>query len=59
LHHREPGHNIVSQVVCVECGEPVVHADIQFCVGPGYPDDVGPDLDIRARLAPAPGQQAG
>src|ERR1019366_4202375 len=59
LHHRKPGHNIVSQVVCVECGEPVVHADIQFCVGPGYPDDVSPDLDIRARLAPAPGQPAG
>jgi len=41
-------------VVCAECGEPVVHSDIQFCVGPGYPDDVRPDLDMRERLAPAP-----
>jgi DNA-binding HxlR family transcriptional regulator len=47
-----------SQVVCSECGEPVVHADIEFCVGPGYPDDVSPELDIRGRLAPAPGQSA-
>ncbi|MDX6389638.1 MAG: hypothetical protein QOJ73_701 [Streptosporangiaceae bacterium] len=59
LHHHKPGHNIVSQVVCVECGEPVGHADIQFCVGPGYPDDVPPELDMRDRLAPAPVQPAG
>jgi DNA-binding HxlR family transcriptional regulator len=56
LHHREPDHKIVPQVVCAECGEPVVHADIQFCVGPGYPDDVRPELDMRERLAPAPTQ---
>ena len=55
LHHHNPGHTIVSQVVCSECGEPVVHADIEFCVGPGYPDDVSPELDIRGRLTPAPG----
>ena len=42
LHHHKPGHNIVSQVVCVECGEPISHADIQFRVGPGYPDDISP-----------------
>ena len=58
LHHHKPGHTIVSQVVCSECGEPVVHADIEFCVGPGYPDDVPPELDIRGRLAPAPVQSA-
>ena len=56
LHHREPDHKIVPRVVCAECGEPVVHSDIQFCVGPGYPDDVRPDLDMRERLAPAPVQ---
>ena len=54
LHHHKPGHNIVSQVVCVECGEPVEHADIQFCVGPGYPDDVPPELDIRGRWCRLP-----
>ena len=59
LHHHKPGHTIVSQVVCSECGEPVVHSDIEFCVGPGYPDDVSPELDIRNRLAPAPVQSAG
>ena len=58
LHHRKPGHNIMSQVICVECGEPVGHADIQFCVGPGYPRDVPPELDMRDRLAPAPVQPA-
>jgi DNA-binding HxlR family transcriptional regulator len=58
LHHHTPGHNIVSQVVCVECGEPVEHEDIQFCVGPGYPDDVRPELDMRGRLVPAPVQPA-
>jgi hypothetical protein len=59
LHHRNPGHKIASQVICVECGEPVEHADIQFCVGPGYPDDVRPELDMRGRLAPAPVQASG
>jgi hypothetical protein len=54
LHHHTPAHKIVSQVVCVECGEPVEHHDVQFCVGPGYPDDVCPELDIRGRLAPPP-----
>ena len=54
LHHHEPDHKIVPRVVCSECGEPVVHSDIQFCVGPGYPDDVRPDLDMRERLVPAP-----
>jgi hypothetical protein len=54
LHHHAPGHKIVSQIVCVECGEPVEHDDVQFCVGPGYPDDVSPELDMRGRLAPAP-----
>jgi hypothetical protein len=54
LHHHEPDHKIVPRVVCTECGEPVVHSDIQFCVGPGYPDDVRPELDMRERLAPTP-----
>jgi DNA-binding HxlR family transcriptional regulator len=58
LHHHEPDHKIVPRVVCTECGEPVVHSDIQFCVGPGYPDDVRPELDMRERLAPAPAPSA-
>ena len=35
-------------------GDAVTHDDIQFCVGPGYPDDIDPELDIRDRLAPCP-----
>ncbi len=58
LHHHKPGHNIVSQVICVECGEPVEHADIEFCVGPGYPADVRPELDMRGRRGPAPVRSA-
>jgi DNA-binding HxlR family transcriptional regulator len=58
LHHHEPGHRIATEVICTECGEPVVHSDIQFCVGPGYPDDVRPELDMRDRLAPAAAQSA-
>lgn len=53
LHHHPYGHDLASQVVCAECGELVVHEDIEFRMGPGYPEDVRPELDIRARLAPA------
>ena len=55
MHHHEPDHKIVPRLVCAECGEPVVPSDIQFHVGPGYPDDVRPELDMRERFAPAPG----
>jgi DNA-binding HxlR family transcriptional regulator len=58
LHHHEPGHKIATEVICTVCGEPVVHSDIQFCVGPGYPVDVRSELDMRDRLAPAPMQSA-
>jgi DNA-binding HxlR family transcriptional regulator len=54
IHHHEPDHKIVPRVVCAECGEPVVHSDIHFHAGPGYPDDVRPELDMRERFAPAP-----
>ena len=50
----EGNHEVVPEVICAECGKPVVHTGIQFCVGPGYPDDVRPELDMRGRLAPAP-----
>jgi DNA-binding HxlR family transcriptional regulator len=56
LRHHAPGHSIVSQVICTECGDAVTHDDIQFCVGPGYPDDIDPELDIRDRLAPRPAE---
>jgi DNA-binding HxlR family transcriptional regulator len=50
----EGDHEVVPEVICAQCGQPVVHTGIQFCVGPGYPDDVRPELDMRGRLAPAP-----
>lgn len=59
LRHHDGGHAIATQVVCVQCGEPVVHEDITFCVGPGYPDDVPAELDMRDRLAPATGSPPG
>ena len=54
LRHHRPGHDIVSQVVCAECGDAVTHDDIEFCVGPGYPDGIDPELDMRDRLVPRP-----
>jgi DNA-binding HxlR family transcriptional regulator len=54
LCHHGDGHGIVSRVICEQCGDPVGYEDIRFCVGPGYPDDVRPELDMRSRLEPAP-----
>jgi DNA-binding HxlR family transcriptional regulator len=59
LCHHGDGHGIVSRVICEQCGDPVGHEDIRFCVGPGYPDDVRPELDMRSRLEPAPGAARG
>ena len=59
LCHHGDGHGIVSRVICEQCGDPVGHEDIRFCVGPGYPDDVRPELDMRSRLEPAPGAAQG
>jgi DNA-binding HxlR family transcriptional regulator len=59
LHHHTFGHDLVTQVTCLECGEAVKHQDIQFVVGPGYPDDVSPELDIRHRLAEQAGGPGG
>lgn len=59
LQHHNEGHAIATQVVCAQCGEPVVHDDITFCVGPGYPDDVPAELDMRDRLALPPSSPPG
>jgi hypothetical protein len=55
LCHHGDGHGIVSRVICEQRGDPVRHEDIRFCAGPGYPDDVRPELDMRSRLEPALG----
>ena len=52
LRHGAPRHAIASKVVCTGCGEPVRHDDIEFCVGPGYPEGIDPELDMRDRLSP-------
>jgi DNA-binding HxlR family transcriptional regulator len=54
-----PAHDLTPQLVCTTCGAPVRHVDTQFCVGPGYPDDVAPDRDLRSRLALVPGEDGG
>ena len=59
LCHHGDGHGIVSRVICEQCGDPVGHEDIRFCVGPGYPDDVRPELDMRSRLEQTPGAARG
>ena len=55
----EPAHALTPELVCATCGAPVRHLDTQFCVGPGYPDDIAPDRDLRSRLALVPGGDGG
>lgn len=59
LHHHADSHRAVTTVICAECGDPLVHEDVQYCVGPGYPDDYDGPRDTRARLAPEPGGPGG
>ncbi|MBW9204963.1 helix-turn-helix transcriptional regulator [Mumia sp. zg.B53] len=59
LHHHEPDHAIVGRLVCEVCGETVGPDDVQFCVGPGYPDDYDGPRDTRDRLARTPGGSGG
>jgi DNA-binding HxlR family transcriptional regulator len=58
LFHEPCGHDVEATVVCGHCGVPIVDEDVQFCVGPGYPDEVA-DGDIRDRLALVPGATGG
>jgi DNA-binding HxlR family transcriptional regulator len=51
---RHHGHAIAPHVVCTECGNTVTHDGVEFCVGPGYPGDIDPELDMRDRLKPCP-----
>jgi hypothetical protein len=37
--HQPCGHDTVATVVCSECSEPLVHADIGPHPGPGLPAD--------------------
>ncbi len=37
----EGDHQVVPEVICADCGQPVVHTGIQFCVGPGIPTTSG------------------
>lgn len=54
LHDETRGHDMRASVVCAECGEPIRLADVEFRVGPGYPDEVDAHYDLRPRLAPSP-----
>lgn len=59
LYHETCAHDLQAQVVCMHCREPVVDHDVQFCVGPGYPDVVTAGTDFRHRLADEPGAAGG
>jgi len=51
VHHVSCGHDIDPQVVCRSCGRPVDLDEVEFRLGPGYPDDVPEHLDLRDRFA--------
>jgi DNA-binding HxlR family transcriptional regulator len=59
LHHEKCGHDLEPQVVCGHCHEPIVDSDVQFCIGPGFPETVECGTDFRHRLAPRPGAEGG
>jgi hypothetical protein len=59
LHHETCGHDIEPRVVCGHCGKPIVAAEVQFCVGPGFPETVDCGTDFRHRLAAVPGAEGG
>jgi DNA-binding HxlR family transcriptional regulator len=59
LHHHTHGHPLATEVICLECSEPIKQEDVQFVVGPGYPEHVRPEVDIRYRLAEEPGGPGG
>lgn len=59
LFHESCGHDLDAVVICGHCGEPVVDSEVQFYVGPGYPDKVENCVDFRHRLAEAAGAEGG
>ncbi|AWB93731.1 winged helix-turn-helix transcriptional regulator [Aeromicrobium chenweiae] len=59
LHHQTDHHRVVPTVICAECGQPIVHEDLQYCVGPGYPEDDDGPRGTRTRLAGTPGGPGG
>ena len=54
LHHKAHPQPLNLSMVCLDCGESLTSDDVEFRVGPGYPDEhAEPARDIRSRLAPA------
>lgn len=51
LHHHSCGHDLGARTVCDSCGGDVALENVEFRVGPGYPEN--PCHDLRPRLAPA------
>jgi DNA-binding HxlR family transcriptional regulator len=37
LHHTDCGQETEAKVVCVACGEALVHGSVRASIGPGYP----------------------
>jgi DNA-binding HxlR family transcriptional regulator len=53
LHHLPCGEDLGVEIVCASCNQPIAMHDVEFRMGPGYPDECPPAVDIRSRLAPA------
>jgi DNA-binding HxlR family transcriptional regulator len=53
FHHLHCGQDLGVRTICAGCGERVSLQQIEFRVGPGYPDEVPEGRDLRPRLAPA------
>jgi DNA-binding HxlR family transcriptional regulator len=53
FHHLACGHDLGTRTICTGCGDSVASHDIEFRLGPGYPDQVPAGRDLRPRLAPA------
>ncbi len=54
MTHGTCGHAVEAQVVCTHCSAPLRLADVEFSLGPGYPDvlpDGVPDMRPRFRTA--------
>jgi DNA-binding HxlR family transcriptional regulator len=53
FHHLSCGHDLGTRTICTGCGDSVGSHEIEFRVGPGYPEQVPQGRDLRPRLAPA------
>jgi DNA-binding HxlR family transcriptional regulator len=51
VHHDTCGHDTHAEVVCAECGKPLLAEDTSMRMGPGYPQRLKQRPDVMARFA--------